>query len=88
MWLPFPRLGINGYRGLPPRCGASLAEPGIVRLFAGWGIRITPHGMLYNVSGSEAVEIRMKNVRRFRLGTDEPEVLRGAILKAMTGGPS
>lgn len=52
--------------------------------YFGWGIRVTPEGMLYNVSGLQAVEIKMKNGRRFRLGTDEPEVLRGAILNAIT----
>jgi hypothetical protein len=51
--------------------------------YAGWGIRITPQGMLYNVSGFQAVEMRMKNGSRFRLGTDEPESLQGAILQAM-----
>jgi hypothetical protein len=50
--------------------------------YAGWGIRITPQGMLYNVSGIQAVEVRMKNGSRFRLGTDEPETLRHAILQA------
>jgi hypothetical protein len=51
--------------------------------YAGWGIRITPKGMIYNVSGFQAVEVRMRSGKRFRLGTDEPEALRDAIERAM-----
>jgi hypothetical protein len=50
--------------------------------YFGWGIHFTPFGLLYNVSGLEAVEVRMKRGGRFRLGTDEPEALRRAILRA------
>lgn len=39
----------------------------------GWGIRLTPHGILYNVSGLSAVEILLDDGRRMRVGTDEPE---------------
>mgnify|MGYP000135594597 CR=1 FL=1 len=48
----------------------------------GWGIRATPHGWLYNVSGLDAVEIELQNGKRFRLGTDEPEELVRAIERA------
>lgn len=51
--------------------------------FSGWGIRVTPRGMLYNVSGVGAVEVRMSDGNTFRLGTDEPEVLRDAIARAI-----
>ncbi|MBC8313091.1 MAG: hypothetical protein H8E33_02445 [Candidatus Cloacimonetes bacterium] len=47
--------------------------------YYGWGIRITPHGILYNVSGFLAVEIKMKSGKKYRIGTDEPEKLRQAI---------
>jgi hypothetical protein len=53
-----------------------------VRWWYGWGIRITPHGWLYNVSGWKAVEITLRNGRRFCLGTDEPEDLVKAIQAA------
>lgn len=49
------------------------------RWWEGWGIRVTPRGMLYNVSGTGAVEVRLRSGGRFRLGTDEPESLRRAI---------
>ena len=50
--------------------------------WSGWGIRITPRGMLYNVSGRGAVEITLKNGNRFRIGTDEEENLKAAIERA------
>ena len=50
----------------------------------GWGIRVTPRGMLYNVSGTNAVEIDLRSGRRFRIGTDEPEALVQAIQTAMS----
>jgi hypothetical protein len=51
--------------------------------YAGWGVRLLPRGLLYNVSGFDAVEVRMRNGTRFRLGTDEPERLEQAIRDAM-----
>ena len=49
----------------------------------GWGIRLTPHGWLYNVSGQEAVELKMKSGKTCRIGTDEPEVLTAALQKVL-----
>ena len=45
----------------------------------GWGIRITPHGWLYNVSGLDAVQIQLCSGRKFRIGTDDPQGLFDAI---------
>lgn len=45
----------------------------------GWGIRFYPGGTLYNVSGLSAVEVRLRDGKRYRFGTDEPEKLRRAI---------
>jgi len=52
--------------------------------YYGWGIRIWfwPHMWIYNVSGFDAVEIRMKNGKTYRIGTDEPEKLQMAIRQA------
>lgn len=47
--------------------------------FEGWGIRVTPRGMLYNVAGHDAVEVRLVAGRRFRLGTDDPHGLVAAL---------
>jgi hypothetical protein len=48
--------------------------------YYGWGIRITPQGRLFNVSGLHAVEIVLKNGRKYRIGTDQPEKLSQALL--------
>jgi hypothetical protein len=53
------------------------------RWWHGWGIHITPHGWLYNVSGMRGVEVRLRNGKTFRLGSDEPEALARAIRAAM-----
>ncbi|MFH1253014.1 MAG: hypothetical protein V1664_01635 [Candidatus Uhrbacteria bacterium] len=49
--------------------------------YCGWGIRLTSHGWLFNVSGLSAVEITMKNGRSYRIGTDEPEKLTAVITR-------
>lgn len=48
----------------------------------GWGIRYTHHGWLYNVSGLQAVELKIKGEGQIRIGTDEPETLKRAIDQA------
>ena len=45
----------------------------------GFGIRRIPGGWMWNVSGLSAVELKLKNGRAFRIGTDEPENLAAAI---------
>jgi hypothetical protein len=47
--------------------------------YYGWGIHFFPGGVLYNVSGFEAVELSLANGKRLRVGTDEPEALCRAI---------
>jgi hypothetical protein len=51
--------------------------------YYGYGIRWTPHGPLYNVAGSGAVEILLVSGKKVRIGTDEPEQLAGAISRAI-----
>ena len=46
---------------------------------AGWGIRYTPSGWVYNASGRGAVRLRFENGRQFTVGTDEPEALLAAV---------
>ena len=50
--------------------------------YYGYGLRYTPHGPLYNVSGSGAVEILLVSGKTFRIGTDEPEALSAAVMQA------
>ena len=53
------------------------------RWYYGWGIRLTPHGVLYNVSGFHAVEIKLGTGKRFRIGTDVPHELEEALRQAI-----
>jgi len=48
----------------------------------GFGIRYIGNGWLYNVAGLDAVELRLTNGRRLRIGTDEPNALAAAIAHA------
>lgn len=42
----------------------------------GWGIRLRPGVILFNVSGNQAIELEIKNkVRRVWIGTDSPDEL-------------
>jgi hypothetical protein len=53
------------------------------RLLEGWGIHKTSRGWLYNVSGFDAVLITLHSGKRLLLGTDEPDRLQSALLRAM-----
>src|SRR5262245_43501953 len=57
-------------------CGARVVRN---QWYYGWGLRLTPHGWLFNVSGLDAVELDLRNDRKFRIGTDEPQELLTAI---------
>jgi hypothetical protein len=50
--------------------------------YYGWGIRLTPRGTLYNVSGTRAVLLRLRNGQSVLIGTDQPERLRDALATA------
>jgi len=57
-----------------------IAEAKAVRnhWYYGWGIRgwFWPRMLIFNVSGFDAVQIKMNNGKIFRIGTDEPEKIR------------
>ena len=57
------------------------------RWYYGWGIRLTPSGWMFNVSGLDAVELELVSGTRFRIGTDQPHELVRAIEqgKAISG---
>lgn len=55
--------------------------------YNGWGIRLIPHGVLYNVSGFHAVEIKLITGKKYRIGTDVPQELEGAIRQAIEVSP-
>jgi len=55
--------------------------------YVGWGIRLTPTGVIWNVSGYDAVELALPEGKRFRIGTDEPTALAAAITTAKGSFP-
>ena len=74
--------GIGWIKKRFPLSQISSARPVTNRWFYGWGIRYTPHGWLFNVSGWDATEIEMHNGKKYRIGSDEPDKLTKAILSA------
>ena len=50
----------------------------------GWGIRWYFNGWLYNIAGFDSVEIILKNGKKRRIGTDQPQQLAAAIQAAIT----
>lgn len=50
--------------------------------YYGWGIRLTPHGWLFSVTGLDAVEIELTSGRSYRIGTDDPVGLLAAVRRA------
>lgn len=58
------------------------AEKIRTRWWNGWGIKLTPKGWLFSVSGFDAVQIHLNNGRRYCIGTDEPDRLLAAIQAA------
>jgi hypothetical protein len=55
------------------------------RWWNGFGIRMRPGFRLYNVSGLDAVELRLKSHEVRRIGTDDPQGLMEALKSAGRG---
>lgn len=46
----------------------------------GWGLHFIPHGMIYNISGKNTVELNFKNSKEIiRIGAAYPQELKNAI---------
>jgi hypothetical protein len=73
------RFGPGMWRRGFPLASIVDATPTTSSWWEGWGIRLTPRGVLYTVSGTRAVEVVLRTGQRFRLGTDEPDTLAAAI---------
>ncbi len=73
------RFGIGLIRKRIPLQTIESAKEVRNRWYYGYGIRLTPHGWLWNVSGLEAVELTLSQGKRFRIGTDEPRELLRAL---------
>ncbi|MGB6536235.1 MAG: hypothetical protein WBF58_09765 [Xanthobacteraceae bacterium] len=63
---------------------ADIAAIAVVRnsVLSGFGIRMRPGFRLYNVSGLDAVEMRLTNGEIRRIGTDDPSGLAAALRDA------
>ena len=46
----------------------------------------TPHGWLYNVSGTQAVEVTLRSGAKLRVGSEEPAQL-CRMIQTMKGAP-
>lgn len=55
------------------------AEPVKNSFMHGWGVHYYQGSKVYNIAGFDAVEILLKNGKRIRIGTDEPDKLAEAI---------
>jgi len=54
--------------------------------YYGWGIRATPQGMVFRVSGFHAVQVKLTTGKEFLIGTDVPQELEEAIRQAISHG--
>lgn len=53
--------------------------------YYGWGIRIIPNGTLYNISGSDGVELKFNDTDRIiRIGTKDSSTLKKEIKKRLS----
>lgn len=54
--------------------------------YYGWGIRLIPHGMLYNIGGSGGIELKLKETASvIRIGSADPIRLKEEIQKQLRG---
>ena len=75
------RFGPGLFRREVPLADIEFAEPVRTNVLEGWGIHVTRFGWLYNVSGFDAIAVRLNNGKRFALGTDEPDAFLAALGK-------
>jgi len=50
----------------------------------GWGLRKVPGGWMFNNAGRDAVELRLRSGKVFRIGTDQPDELLAVLERAQT----
>ena len=76
------RFGLGFPRKSLPLGEIAAVEVTRTTFLEGWGLRRTRRGWLYNVSGFDAVLLRLTNGRTLMVGTDEPRRLKTAIERA------
>ncbi len=52
----------------------------------GWGVKVIPGGWLFSVSGTQAIEIKLKNGRRYRVGSDDPVRVKALLDRLLSEG--
>ena len=62
------------------------AEPARNHPAEGWGLRVTATGMLYNVGGLDSVRLTLVSGKSVRIGTDDPQALILAVMRAKASG--
>jgi len=85
------RFGIGAFRKTVPVGDIKSCDRVRTRLRWGWGIRWTPAGWLYNVSGRDAVRLELRRERPVVIGSDDADALKTAIdarIAAHAGRPS
>jgi hypothetical protein len=55
--------------------------------YYGWGIRTTPQGTVFRISGFGAVQLRLITGKEYVIGTDVPQELEEAIRQAISQRP-
>jgi len=73
------QFGIGLIKKTIPLRSVVSAEPVRNRWWYGWGIRVYPRGWMFNISGLDAVELQLRKGPCFRIGTDDPVGLTGAL---------
>lgn len=56
------------------------------RWWYGFGIRLIPHGWMWNVWGLDAVEFDLDTGKVLRIGTDQPHELLAAVTRTVPAG--
>jgi len=51
--------------------------------YYGWGIRYTPRGWIFRVSGNSGIELQMRSGKLYQVGTDEPQKLADVLSRAL-----
>jgi hypothetical protein len=75
--------GLGVPRKTWPLAGVESVAVTRTRFWDGWGVHRTRRGWLYNVSGFDAVLVKLASGKSVLVGTDEPRKLKAAIERAL-----
>lgn len=77
--------GVSGIGRRIPLAQIISIRPIKTSILEGWGIHLTWHGWVWNVSGFNAVQIVLRSGTRFAVGTPEPQAVIDAVQSASDG---